>query len=187
MINYQLPQFQRIFSAKIFKMTLKAISWGLLIAFISFNVIFPKSDNPEVSGKIRAILLKPLSSSNHLALATILQKIGFQAAAKNELGLSLDLWNQNKSSENVLGASTDPNDIKLAWEANNQNLTKNYDYWKSIVLEKPEYRDGLIMLGVYAYQISRESEAKNAWKQAIAIDPNYELSGVLLRLINQQD
>jgi len=59
------------------------------------------------------------------------------------------------------------------------DLLRSYDEWKRIVEEKPEYRDGFVMLAWYAKELGKTDEEKTYLQKVKNLDPNYALPEVL--------
>ena len=73
-----------------------------------------------------------------------------------------------------------PNSFKTASSKETVTLTRSYDEWKRIVEQKPEYRDGYVMLAWYAQELGKIEEAKGYLQKAQSLDPNYAIPEVLL-------
>jgi len=55
---------------------------------------------------------------------------------------------------------------------------QSYETWKEIIAEKPEYRDGYVMLAYYAQEIGKTDEAKEYLQRVLSLDPNYQIPEV---------
>jgi len=73
-----------------------------------------------------------------------------------------------------------PNSLKKVSGKEIAALTRSYDRWKQIVEQKPEYRDGYVMLAWYAQELGKPEDAKGYLQKAQGLDPNYSIPEVLL-------
>ncbi len=181
------PQISRLFSASFFTGVFfwaeRITLWALLIALFYMNISWMlHKSNPTQSITLPS-LTHPFSAEIHKQTAINLWDQGYHAIAKNELLLAQDLYNEN--SGNVLGASTDPSTLLSQWESQPQELTQAYEFWKSVIAQKPDYRDGYIMTAMNAYNLGKREEAKTLLQHAYAMDPNYPPTTNLLQRISQ--
>jgi hypothetical protein len=64
-----------------------------------------------------------------------------------------------------------------------QNLAKSeasYNEWKQIVAERPDYRDGYMMLAWYSRELGKNEEAKSYIQKVLALDPNFIVPEIFL-------
>jgi len=73
-----------------------------------------------------------------------------------------------------------PNSLKIVTSKEIVSLTRSYDQWKRIVAQKPEYRDGYVMLAWYATELGKADEAAIYLQKIQSLDPNYTIPEVLL-------
>jgi len=73
-----------------------------------------------------------------------------------------------------------PNSFKIASSKETVTLTRSYDGWKRIVEQKPEYRDGYVMLAWYAQELGKTDEAAVYLQKIQSLDPSYTIPEVLL-------
>ncbi len=57
-----------------------------------------------------------------------------------------------------------------------QKLNTEITYWQKVLEEKPNFRDGYLQLGFLLYQLGEREKAKEAFTQALKIDPFSPLS-----------
>jgi len=60
------------------------------------------------------------------------------------------------------------------------SLNQGYSQWKQLIGEKPEYRDGYIMLAWYARELGKTEEADGYIQKALALDPNYKIPEIMM-------
>lgn len=70
-------------------------------------------------------------------------------------------------TKNILGTT----DTKPKNEVD--NAKRNYDFWKTIIRDHPDYRDGYIRAAIHAYELGLFSEAREYVEKAKSIDPNF--------------
>lgn len=70
---------------------------------------------------------------------------------------------------NVLGSTV----TKQSSPIEEENTKRDYEYWKTIIQDHPDYRDGYIQAAIRAYQLGMISEAKKYLEKARSIDPNF--------------
>jgi tetratricopeptide (TPR) repeat protein len=70
--------------------------------------------------------------------------------------------------------------LPLVPNTKRSTFVRSYEVWKNIVAQKPEYRDGYIMLAYYAKEIGKSDESKEYLKKVLSLDPNYQIPEVLL-------
>lgn len=75
--------------------------------------------------------------------------------------------------KNVLGTA----DTKPKNGVNKTATHKSYEYWKSVIRDHPDYRDGYIQAAMRAYELGLFSEAHGYIEKAKSIDPNF--TGIL--------
>ena len=71
------------------------------------------------------------------------------------------------------------NDFPIAVNRDVPALTRSYDQWKQVVADKPEYRDGYVMLAWYAKELGKTEETDGYIQQIKKLDPNYPLPEML--------
>lgn len=72
---------------------------------------------------------------------------------------------------NVLGAQTSrPSD------SNQQRETRDaqYRYWRMVIEDHPDYRDGFVRLAMLAYQLGERNKSREYIEKIRALDPNFE-------------
>ena len=182
----KLPQISRLFSAPPFRATLfwtgKLALWAVLVALFSVNAISLSHKTLPTAAEFIQILENPFNVTPHVQSALSLHNLGLNQAATQELVLAQDL--KNKTPGSVLGATTDPALILESWVSHPQKLQEQYEYWKGVIAQKSDYRDGLVVTGVLAFELGKTDEAKTLLKQAQQLDPNDTTITMLIRQIS---
>ena len=182
----KLPQISRLFSASAFRATLfwtgKLALWAVLVALFSVNAIALSHKTLPKAAEFIQILENPFNVTSHVQSALHLHNLGLNQAATQELVLAQDLKNTTPGS--VLGATTDPATILESWAVHPQKLQEQYGYWKGVIAQKPDYRDGLVVEGLLAYELGKTGEAKTLLTKAQQLDPNDVAIVDLLRQIS---
>lgn len=75
-----------------------------------------------------------------------------------------ELWRQKRAR--------DPEDIRV-----------EIKHWEGILAERPNYRDALLRLALYHYQLGNLPEAKDYLGQALGLDPSFEPARELERFL----
>lgn len=155
MLKLQLPHFTRGKNAGLISASISSVLWAGLTALFSVNIFARINLTPNYWSKLEAALLQPFSTTSHRLLAEEFWQEGLQGTAKKEA---------------VLGASTE--DLLAQWEGASERLEQAYQFWQSVALTHPDYRDAYITLASLAYQLGKIEEAKKYLNQAITLDPN---------------
>jgi hypothetical protein len=170
--------------ASIFNLTLRILLWTGLCVFLAVNIVsltkYPRAE----SSALLSSLVHPFSVESHLKAAKTLRDLGFIAQAKRELVIAREL--QKTDTETVLGTSTDLKELLARLEQEPAMIKNYYEYWKSVTREKPEYRDGFMMAGLYAYRLGYKNEATGLLDQAVLLDANYAPLNTLLDIIKEK-
>ena len=143
-LRLQFPHISRIFSASL---------WLALVALIGVNHSFQPL---TYSNKISQIFSHPFSAATHEQFAQTLLNAGSLTRANDEIALVAEL-------SPVLGAATT---IK------NQQATRDMQYWKQIVSNRPDYRDAYIQLASITYHSGNLTQAHDYLQKAQTLDPN---------------
>lgn len=171
------PQFSRIFSAPLL--------WGFVLGLFAVNIFTRLNATPPSWDTMLATLLQPQSADRHIALARVYWDDGLVESAKRELLVAHELTALPNIS-NVLGVTTDPLALLSRWESQTQKLETDYAFWKTVVAQKPAYRDAYVTLGALAYQLGKPDEARFWLSHVLTLDPNTPLARELLAFIQQQ-
>jgi tetratricopeptide (TPR) repeat protein len=170
--------------ASILHLTLRVLLWTGLCVFLVINIVtltkYPDAESPA----FLSALIRPFSAETHLKAAQMLQDLGFIAQAKREIVIAKEL--QGTDTENVLGASSGLTEILARLEQEPGMIKNYYDYWKSVTRGKPEYRDGFMMAGLYAYRLGYREEAIGLLNQAVLLDANYAPLNTLLDIVRKK-
>lgn len=141
----------------------------LVFAYVALNAITWYSSMPSYWNDLIVVLNFPQDGESHLALAKSYWNERMILPARRELLLA------DAFGPSVLGAST-ARSLLHEWETEPERLIQDYQFWLTVVKEKPDYRDGYIALSSIAYQLSRTYEARFYIRRALQIDPNYQMA-----------
>lgn len=176
-MSLKFPHFPRFISAPAISVLRNFSFWSILTALITFNAS-TAFFRPFVAFQplLVAVLQKPTSGDAHINLAQWYKQTGLFDKAKNELVLASD-------GPSVLGAQYDPKDLLTAWEKEPARLEKDYQYWQTVIKEKPDYRDAYVTLTALAYQLGYKTDVKNYVEKIREIDPGLAISKQLSALV----
>ncbi len=135
------------------------------------------------------ILSHPTSFDAHLALAHDLWQKGDWTQTKNELLIAQTLSPSSllpEETKKVLGATASPVDLLREWEEEPKRLEKEFQFWQTVVAQKPDYRDGFIQLAAISYQLGKVDGAKQYLATAQTLDPNSPAVQQLLALFAKE-
>lgn len=96
--------------------------------------------------------------------------------AKQEVYVSLGYWPNSpelKNREKIVNGITQRPVV----------LENQLNYWRFVLLEKPNYRDAYLKASAISWQLYKDKEAKVYLEKAIELDPNYEKSKSLENII----
>lgn len=158
MPKFQFPRIPRKFSAALLSYGQNSLLWAGLTILVLANAYAKVNLAPPYTRELTQVLQNPFTSLAHEFFAHRLWQEGLISQAQTELRLA-----------NVLGASTE--DELTAWASEPARVQAAYDYWKSIVAAKPDYRDAYLSLATAAYQLGKTEEAKSGAQQVLALDP----------------
>ena len=172
--NIQLPRSSGFVSA---------VLWLLLLAFIGVNTAVVVRNQSMITSLLSPSIASPFSIESHIQTALALWNNGYQGGAKQEIRIADDLFATVRGS--TLGVSTAPSTLLHTWESQPKQIQDSYEYWKEVAIQKPQYRDGLIMAGLYAYQLGEINQSRQYLQSAYAIDPNYAPLNMILEKIGK--
>jgi len=154
-----------------FKKTSILIGVTLLIFLIVYSLFLPKNQFQQAKERL---IKNPNDFEAHLILAKEFLKNNQFEKAEKEL-LMAQTQEPNSKLEKVWQKKhhSDPKDIEKLIQA-----------WEKILSEKPEYRDAYLNLAWLHYQIYENQKAKENLKKAIDLDPNFEPTLKLQKIIN---
>ncbi|MBI3577749.1 tetratricopeptide repeat protein [Candidatus Gottesmanbacteria bacterium] len=169
MTPFQFPHVSRKFTASLIFYGQNTVLWAGLTVFFLLNVYAKVNLAPRFEKELWQVLLRPFSALAHEALAHSFWQQGLLSAAQSELRLAT-AFPKSSNETSVLGASTE--DELTAWAAEPARVKTNYDYWKSVVAVKPDFRDAYLALAAAAYQLGKTDEAKTAARSGLDLNPN---------------
>ena len=130
--------------------------WALLLALISFNVVWRLTKPLAYSDKLIDVLARPFSAPAHESLAQTLTGSHARTLADRELTIVGEL-------SPVLGASTT---AKAKQEA------ADMIYWQHVLAGYPDYRDAYVQLAALTYGEGDIAQAHTYLVKAHSLDPN---------------
>lgn len=92
-----------------------------------------------------------------------------------------------QANNQVLGKQTAQEFEKLWQEkrySDPKEIRKLILAWEEIIIEKSDYRDAYLQLAYLHYKLFDNEEAKEYLQKAIELDPNYELTRKLEKILN---
>jgi len=97
--------------------------------------------------------------------------------------------NQFQASEEILKSiSQDQNgSLNQLWQKKHysdpEDIKELIKAWEKITKDKPQYRDAYLQLAILNYKIKEKQKSKNNLNKALEIDPNFELTKKLKKII----
>jgi len=168
----------------------RAKRWGgpvgviFIFLLISGSFFYPQD---EIT-RLKVYLLEHPSDlkANLLLAEKLLAQNQFEEAGKVLLLSQKLIPTENLQDNKVLGESTNSSLGEL-WQkkhqADPQDIKKLIALWEKIIEQRPNYRDGYLQLAALNYRIWQNEKAKEYLKQALIIDPNFEETQKLLKII----
>lgn len=183
----QLPQISRIISEKFLGQlnrhrlklylgsVLVLVFWLLLNLFTPLiSLWLPLTVLEKSQIKARNQLNNPRA---HLELAEELLRNQNLIAAQKELELARALIDNESGSVELNSVEKKVYQIDA--------LAKEVIRWEKISRDYPNFRDGHLQLAYYYYQLNRLEKAKENLAIALNLDPNFEPSRELEKIINE--
>lgn len=134
------------------------------------------------------MLLSPKSPEPHIVLAQAYWQNHLFGDARRELALADELYSLSTSqnSGNTLGVTTLPSSLLARWEREPQGLRIQYEFWQSVVAQRPDYRDAYLTLAAIAYELSQLEKAREYLREAMRLDPNALLGNTLVSQLKDE-
>jgi tetratricopeptide (TPR) repeat protein len=156
---------------EVFKKTSILIGVILLIFLIVYSLLLPKNQFQQAK---EHLVKNPNDFEAHLILAEEFLKNNQFEKAEKEL-LMAQTQEPNSKLEKLWQKKhySDPKDIEKLIQA-----------WEEILFEKPDYRDAYLNLAWLHHQNYKDQKAKENLEKAIALDPNFEPTLKLQKIIN---
>lgn len=176
--KHLFPHISRIFSAAVdSRITRYVIGVSCLSVFIYNLWLFSQPTKTMDKARI-SLLSSPFSVEQHTRFAQELDDKGYSKEAEREFSIASQLYGYtqtlSRSLPLVLGAQSSPHLMQQQWRAQSTQVVRQYDYWRMIVEQKPDYRDAFVTLAVVAHTLKKTDEATQYLKQAYVLDPNNE-------------
>ena len=167
----------------------RASRWGgpsgvaLIIFLLIGSFLYPKNELQILKWRL---LQNPNDFQAHLALAEkLLDNNQFQEAEQTLL-VAQQIKILGDKDTKILGEKTNSK-ISELWQreyySNPEDIQRLIEAWEKIVQEKPNYRDGYLQLAILHYKIYENEKAKEYLNKALEIDPNYQLTRELEKIL----
>lgn len=185
---FKFPQIPRFFSAspvvsRLITWFERPLLWLGLAAFVGLNLWAQMTIQQPIRAKAIGALLSPWATNLHLDLAQLYWRAGLSARTRQELAVAQAIPAATLK-QNILGATTAPLALLQNWEAEPARVAADYLLWQRTLKEKPDYRDGYLVLATLAYRLGRISEAKTNLDKALLLDPNFAAGQQLQQLLS---
>lgn len=160
-----------------------AIAGAALVILLFISSFFlPKSTFQQAKEKL---INSPNDLQAQIALAEeFLANNQFEKAEKT---LLLAQNQVNQSGNQILDKQASQK-LEELWQkkrySDPKDIKRLISIWEKIITEKPYYRDGYLQLAYFHYKLYENEAAKEYLKKAIELDPNYELTGELEKVLN---
>ncbi len=168
------PQFSRFFSAKTLAIVARVLSLVSLVsigcALFVFNSIEVRRLSEKASPIRDQVLSSPLSAVSHMKLAQVFKASGQQQRKDIEVTLAKDLLVYSGSPA-VLGVSNDIQTTLSDWETEPSVLKNALQYWKSVILLHPDYRDAYLQAGYVSNLLGDKNAQQIYLNKAKELDP----------------
>lgn len=179
-ITHLFPHFSRLFPVWLLFLGEHILLVALITLFILAHTNGIKSiGRPCCSDSLYLVLDHPWNLEAKLSLAREYWKNGQEREAKHETDIVRDmLGNSTRPYTNpdsqVLGASTlDLEDTLRAFRPKPEETNTEISFWKKIIEDRPDYRDGYAVLAILSYRKKSFLEAAMYKDKALSLDPNY--------------
>lgn len=187
----QFPYFShRIPSRLLFSLEMIFL-WALLIGLMTVNILAVQKNRPAYWNELMKLFSSPFSVSRHMDLASTLWNQGRKPEAR-ELIFSAQSFSANSqagargNTANVLGSNTRPMDTLLQWEQEAEESERQYTFWQTVALAKPDYRDAFVTLAVLAFQLGKLDESDRWITKALVLDPNNDPAQTFRRFLQEK-
>lgn len=167
----------------------RANKWGApsgvaLIIFITLTSLFwPKNDFQLIKEKL---IRNPYNFEANLELAERFLENNQIDEAERSLLLAQKAMTRGYRDTKILGEETNSRLEKL-WQkkyySKPEDIRKLITAWEKVVEKKPNYRDGYLQLAILHYELYQNDRARGYLQQAIDLDPNYEPTKGLEKII----
>ncbi len=167
-------------------MAARASRWGgpsgitLIFFLVILACFYPLSEAQTLK---QQLLKNPQDLKTQLKLTEVfLKNHQFNETEK----MLLLIESSQKNNPQVLGETINPTLVSLRQQKNlsdPEDIKKLIVFWENIVAEKPDYRDAYLQLAVLNYKIWQNEKAEEYLKKALIIDPNFEPTLKLKKII----
>lgn len=161
--------------------------WGapagvaLVVLLVIGSLFLPKNSFEQAK---HSLLRNPDDFQAQITLAEeLLANNQFEEAEKALLLAETQIY---QATNQVLGEQTNPQ-LEELWQrkyySDPEDIKKLIAAWEKIIEEKPNYRDGYLQLAYLHYRLYENERAKEYLEKAIELDPNYEPTKELEKLL----
>lgn len=178
-MKLQFPHFPQLKTARFLFGLETMFLWMSLAALITVNIIVSQRSRPAYWNDLMKLFSSPFSVSRHIDLASTLWGHGQRTEARQLMIAAQSLSSPGRTTVtggggtiNVLGLTTGPAGTLSQWEHEVDLMNRQYAFWQSVVITKPDYRDAFMTLASLAYQLGKRDESKTWLAKAQALDPN---------------
>lgn len=188
-MRLKLPHIPRIITASIIPSVGTMLLWGILISLIAYNVVLWRTKPLSFAPNVFAVFVSPFSMIPHKNLGLALWDAGAREDAKREILLAIELrapTSQAPADSQVLGTTTDPEDLLQIWENSPRMEAAAFKFWQQVTISHPDYRDAYIQLALVSYNQGNLTATKTYLAAAAALDPNGKAVHDLLEFINKK-
>ena len=172
-MNRYFPQINRKITA-----LFSCLLWGVLLIVTLLNYhtqLFP--ENEQLTKLKLQTLKKPTNYLAYINLGLYLDKHGLTKEALANFQIAQTFYNfygdSRFDSNRVLGEQTSPFSIYQELLSQRQKIDQEVEYWNQVTIEKPQYRDAYLQLGIGYYRLGLIEKTKESFLKAFTIDPFY--------------
>lgn len=144
--------------------------------FLNYHTqLFPQ--NEEYMQLKLQTLKHPRFPADLVTLGTYLNEHGLTKEAAVYFQIAQTRYNslssENLTTQNILGEQTSPATFYETLMQQNQKIYDEIEFWQKVIIEKPQYRDAYLQMGLNFAKLGLFKEAKNSFEKAFALDPFY--------------
>ncbi|MBI5613314.1 hypothetical protein HY947_00130 [Candidatus Gottesmanbacteria bacterium] len=188
--HFQLfPHISRLFPVWLLSLGEQFLLVALIVSFFLAHIYASNTiKNPCCTPPVFGVLKNPYDLEAKLALARFYWQHGQKTEAKKEIEIVKDMLHikdmqETNSNSLVLGAMASKlEDTLRAFHPESQKINSEESFWKKIIEERPDYRDGYVILALLSYKKKSTDMAAFYKNKALSLDPNYPLPKELFSL-----
>lgn len=190
--SYLSPHISRFFPVWLLSLGEQFLLIALIVSFVLAHIHASNTiKHPCCTPPLLEVLKNPYDLEARLALARWYWQNGQKTEAKREIEIVKDMLGittmpSTNSDSLVLGAMASKlEDTLRSFNPVSQKINSEESFWKKIVEERPDYRDGFVILALLSYKRTSLAEATAYKNKALSLDPNYPLPAELSSLKSQ--